>query len=191
MASGHGHNEDEFVPLRTTPQGTQAEGVEYGHEEKDLNLRAVLGWFAALGAIVVVVVLLLWGVFTLWTNSGSEKEALPSEVFRRPTVYPLPVILPNPPGPGAETLPAALGHSPEALESERKREWDAAKSFGLLNAEGKFTVPEAAAQKVIADQQRPRPVGISQMEPVAGTIGTAMPLPSRASGGTRLENGLQ
>src|SRR3989442_1046302 len=99
MASGHPHDED-VAPLQTTPQGTQEEGVDFGHEERDVNLGSILGWFAALGAIVGVVVLLLWGVFSMWTQTPNTKDAVPSPVFARKRRYPAPLIMPAPPGQG-------------------------------------------------------------------------------------------
>jgi len=190
MASEPGHGE-EFVPLETTPQGTQEEGVEYGHEEKDIDLRATLGWFAALGVTVVTVVVLLWGVFELWLHQTPKEELPPSPVFAQGTRYPAPYILPNPPQPGSESLADALSHSPEALTAERKAESDAAKQYGLQDASGNPTIPAGVRDRVLDQLKGPAPAGTAPPEAVATTIGTAQALPSRASGGTRMENGLQ
>src|SRR2546422_628658 len=158
MASGHPHDED-VAPLETTPQGTQEEGVEQGHEERDVNLRAILGWFAALGAVVVVVVLLLWGVFEMWARSAPKEDLPPSPVFAREPHYPAPLILPGPPQPGVESLAEALSHSPEAMMAERRNEAKAAFDAGLQDDKGNPIIPPAAAEKVMAEQKGPRPTG--------------------------------
>ena len=49
---------------RTTPQGTQFDGVLKGHEHRDISVRAVTTWLWALFCVVMVVAMgLAWMFF--------------------------------------------------------------------------------------------------------------------------------
>src|SRR4029079_18356463 len=92
MPSHHDHE----IPERTTPQGTQLGGPEFGHEEKDVNFAPVFRWFLSLLVVTVLTQVMLAGALTAWVKNKERHEVLPSNLYSVRQVPPEPRLLPNP-----------------------------------------------------------------------------------------------
>lgn len=57
------HHDDEFRVNQTTPQGSQNNAVEHGHEERDANVGGIMKWLIATGVVAVVSLMLVVGIF--------------------------------------------------------------------------------------------------------------------------------
>ena len=176
----------------TTPQGTQENGVEHGHEHRDLNIRALIAWFVGLFALIFATLLLLWGMFdglAFWEN---RKDRLPSPMFAERREPPLPRILPNPAdsrdNPQAPfTGPGEYGQQ-ELREEERKAE-----ALGLMDSQtGLPRIPEALATEAM-ELGAPATATASPGDPDVWPPqdGLSQPFPSDSSGGWNLENRLR
>jgi hypothetical protein len=58
-------HEDEPLPAQTTPQGTQAEGVEHGVEERDVDYPGLIKWFAGLAISIAIIMPIVYGSYTI------------------------------------------------------------------------------------------------------------------------------
>ena len=72
---------------RTTPQGTQFEGVLNGHEHRDISVRSVLGWLFGLFCFVMFVSLSLGGLFFGILRQEYASDTVPSATFKSPVVF--------------------------------------------------------------------------------------------------------
>lgn len=199
----HTVHHDERVPERTTPQGSQAEGVEFGHEGRDIDLGSVLGWFAGTAIAVLVSIAVLWGVFKVWAATATRNDVLPSRLFATSPPPPLPRIMPNPRDSGLnprETTPAdPRTDYPETLPQERAREEQELRRLGITNpTTGLPQIPPQAMAKVLTAAQKAAgeqtPVEASPQaggpgQPPASN-GLEQLMPSGPSGGTRVEDRL-
>jgi hypothetical protein len=181
MPDAHHHHE-EVAPERTTPQGTQAEGVEHGHENLDVNFRSLTLWFGGLAVGLAVTFLVATFAFEWWSSMAEGAKPLPSQVFAQQQTPPLPRLLPNPTDFPGHPLP-----EPQVIMREwRKRQLELAEQYGLANAQtGLPALPEAAVTAVLGSAG-----GTGQQAP-APTDALQQPMPSGASGGTALENRLR
>ncbi len=206
--AAHAHDE-ERAPLRTTPQGTQAHGVEHGHEERDVDFGAIQVWFMVLAVTVALSFGIVSGFFALYNSQAQSAQVLPSQLFGHRQPPPLPRILPNPVDSGVNPMETGQMY-PETVPGERKREAEEAARIGLMNPEtGALELPERAVAAVIAASASGRPVppgtapaaGAGETPPVntgteraaeTGTPGERVQqmMPSGASGGTRAEDRL-
>src|SRR6187397_1913547 len=90
------HHDEETVPERTTPQGTQEHGVEHGHEEKDVSFRPLFLWFGFLSVIVIITILVVTFGYNLWAERTRPDDVAFSPVFTQQPIPPAPRVLPNP-----------------------------------------------------------------------------------------------
>ncbi len=68
-------------PAVTTPQGTRADSIGDAHDLRDINMRALIGWFGALVAMVAVASLLTFAIFKFNDSRNSYKDELPSPLM--------------------------------------------------------------------------------------------------------------
>jgi len=178
---------EHFAPTRTTPQGTQADGVEHGHEERDIYLPAIIRWFAVLGITVGVVFTVMWGFMTVMTGRAGRNQV--PAVFETRQTPPTPRLLPNPvDDPATPTKPIPM--PPEIMAQIINEENHALQQIGLQDsATGLPHIPPDAAATV-ARQAAPLGSGAAAVDPAADT-GVIQWMPSDASGGTRMENRLR
>ncbi len=179
------HNE--VAPDQTTPQGTQAHGVLHGHEDLDVNFRALFGWFFTLGVVVFIALALLRGMFLalMWVNRSREVVASP--VVAVQSAPPLPRLIPNPiDNPYNSKIP--LPGPWDVGQAERDRETKALEGIGLVDAKtGQATIPDAMINAVIA-QGAPAansPIGMDGGQRVVTELRY-----SESSGGTAVEDSL-
>lgn len=66
---------------RTTPQGTQFDGVLKGHEHRDISVRAVTTWLWALFCVVMVVAMGLAWMFFGILHAEEKNDTVPSATF--------------------------------------------------------------------------------------------------------------
>ncbi|MFI5089425.1 MAG: hypothetical protein ACHP7P_05145 [Terriglobales bacterium] len=70
-------------------------GVSY--EPREADLRVVLAFLAALGLATVMVLLVLWGMFSYFRGKSAERGPLPSpRMYTSPPNVPQPRLQPNP-----------------------------------------------------------------------------------------------
>jgi len=68
-------------PAVTTPQGTRAESIGDAHDLRDINMRALIGWFGGLVATVAVFSLLTFAAYKISESSNAYKNELPSPLM--------------------------------------------------------------------------------------------------------------
>jgi hypothetical protein len=204
MSDTHG----EELPEETTPQGTQDDAVEFGHEDRDINLRQVIAWFLGTLVSTIVIQALLLGAWTQWRANEDRQNVPTSEVLRTAQPPPpAPLLEPNPLDlEQHKDEPMRLG--PDYLHEYRVREDAELQRLGLQNAtNGMPELPPAAAQTVASSGAAPLPVppgspmsaetplassGAAPVAPSPSTPDVLMrPMPSEASGGTAVENELK
>jgi hypothetical protein len=180
MANHHVHE----IPERTTPQGTQEEGVEFGHEERDVNFRPVFRWFIALAAVTGLTQLMLALGLAAWMKHEEKLDVPPSRVFAVQQQAPEPRLLPNPVDSPPTSREPQIGPM-EALRFFRQREDQALQRHGLQDAQtGLPTLPPRAVAAVTAQPTAPAPGGRPR-------DALTQPMPSSSSGGTAMENRLR
>jgi hypothetical protein len=140
------HTVAELHVEKTTPQGTQFDGVINGHEHRDISVRSVSRWFFGLFCFVVLLVFTLAGVFFGILHDQSKSDTVPSATFQS-SIKPAPLsreaqliedekadsFLPTP------TQSLTLMSDPhEPLLKLRQEEDTEVDSYGYVkNAEGK------------------------------------------------------
>jgi hypothetical protein len=204
-------DDEHFAPAVTTPQGTQAYAVDGGYEERDVNLKAVVGWFAGLSVATFVIIVALGATFRLMVSYQEKQRPVPSPIFAAPQVPPEPRLIPNPVGfKVSETQP--LPNPIDVHNEEKQREDAELAKLGLIDpATGLPRLPEQIIRSVATAQP---PGGGGHAAPVEhgaaaehGAAGTGQadhvaagptdlppyqePLPSDSSGGLKTENGLR
>jgi hypothetical protein len=206
-AYGHGHDEHEQVPERTTPQGTQENGVENQHEERDVEIGDLWRWFVGLGAATLVILLLLWGVFTLLLQREKKKDRVPSELFTIRQPFPGPPLIPNPDD--ARSRPLGPLRGPIQYRADVKKNEDTMlRTLGLQKEDGLPQIPPGVLDQVLKGQGLgSAPPGGSRMWPGSEVVGPGTrdsglgtrdprlgppnPMPSDSSGGTMDEDRLR
>jgi hypothetical protein len=134
--------------LRTTVQGTQQDGVEFGHEHRDIDARAIARWFVILGAIILFtyVSMLVMLRATIGYQAKSDRLASPLATARE--------VPPEPYIEGLTLGGAVKAGTHEHLEQARAREDATLQKWGLSSAEkaktGRRTapIPEGIVRKV-------------------------------------------
>jgi hypothetical protein len=188
-------HEDEPLPARTTPQGTQANGVDHGHEERDVDFRAIVKWFAGLAISLAIIMPVVWFGLqaALPLIEGGDRPT--SAVFAEQWELPAPRVLPNPfdsPLDRVTSLPQPLLGPAQYLNEYRRTEDAALVKLGLRYPEsgedaaraGLPRLPEGAVAAVISKAASAGASGGARGEPVD-------PMPAGYSGGTRMENRLR
>lgn len=192
-------HEDDPLPERTTPQGTQAHGVEHGHEERDVDYRALTKWFIGLGVGIAVILPLVWFAYQVTRPMIEGTERLPSRVFAERWDLPLPRVLPNPldsPPDRIAPLPQPLIGPARFHVQQQRAENEALVRLGLRYPDdpelgrqaGRPRLPERAVEAVIAAAGKG---AAARPADGAATDGLQEMMPSGASGGIRMENRLR
>ena len=181
------HEDEELHVSRTTPQGTQEAGVETGHEQRDIKVRAILRWFAGLtiGAIVTIIAMVVL-VMVLTAQDRAQKIQASTELYGTDVPIRTPELLPNPQQ-KEFTLP--WDHYRKFVESESK----VMQKAGLEDADGRPALPVTAVSRVAAQPARRSPATNEVFE--GSFVEKGRPgewildeeRPSDASGGTRRE----
>jgi hypothetical protein len=190
-------HEDDPLPERTTPQGTQANGVEHGHEERDVDFRALVKWFGALGIMMAIIMPVVWFGYQAARPLIEGVDAPPSPVFTQRWSLPMPRVLPNPfdaPVDRVVSLPQPLmgpaGYLVEARRMEEatldRLELRYPATFDDPSKAGQPRLPERAVNAVIAAAGRAA-TGARGGE----MSGDLRMMPSGYSGGTRMESRLR
>jgi hypothetical protein len=189
-------HEDDPLPERTTPQGTQANGVEHGHEERDVDFRALTKWFIGLAVGLAIILPAVSYAFKFTRPLIEGGDGPTSQVFAQRWDLPQPRVLPNPfdaPPDQVVPLPQRLLDPARYLVQERRAEDEALVKLGLrypddfddASRAGLPRLPDQAADAVIA-----KAGGADTPPGPAGAVVQQL-IPSGASGGTRMENRLR
>jgi hypothetical protein len=172
-------------PARTTPQGTQADGVLNGHEQRDVDFRALAGWFAGLAVVIFGTFFLMIVMFRFVMGdieaSGKAKTPFDTMPSRR-----------TPSGPLIEGL--TLGGEVNAGQRVHRLAYQNEQNAKLLawglakrNTEGQPqpTIPDAIINRVATEN----PSGAASSQ-TAGLQETELQrMPSGWSGGRYHEDG--
>jgi hypothetical protein len=182
----HLREEDEHVaPALTTPQGTQANGVEHGHEGRDILFGPLVKWFIGLGLFLGLTVLLGTATFRLWGAEVAREDQLPSPLFAQQGAPPEPRILPNPIDSGLNPMEHVKEY-PESLPQERLREAQAAEQIGVLDARtGLPILSDRVVSEVVSRYGTAGGAASATHNPVQDLM------PSGSSGGTVTEDRLR
>ena len=129
----------ELHPLRTTVQGTQQDGVEFGHEHRDIDAAAIGRWFAILGGIILFTYVSMAWLFSTAVRIDAQNDKLASPMATTREVPPEPYIE----GLGLGGKEKAGTH--EHLKLTREKEDKTLQQWGLSSAEraktGRRTAP--------------------------------------------------
>ncbi|MFN3648757.1 MAG: hypothetical protein ACK47B_04175 [Armatimonadota bacterium] len=182
-------DEDHIAPTVTLPQGTQEYGVEFGHEERDVNFRPVVWWIAGLFITTAILCVALYFAYNLMLDNTREASQLPSPVFREKIERAGPPLVPSPDlqqGREKDPLIGPLEYRAEIVAEEQRQLTE----IGFWDAErGTPIVPQQALTGVTTGQG-----------PQTGATGAgagalppafAEPMPSDSSGGLNWENRLR
>jgi len=120
----------ELHPLRTTVQGTQQDGVEHGHEHRDIDAPAIGRWFIVLIGIILFTYIAMMLMLKVTVQLSARNDKLPS---------PLATTRQVPPGPYIEGL--SLGGEERAgtvphLKAVREKDAKTLKDWGLIDEHG-------------------------------------------------------
>jgi len=175
------HEHENYLPEVTTSQGTQLQGVEHGHEARDVNLRALIGWLIVLVGMNAGVHFLMIGMFNGLMAYETRRDVLLSPLFAERQAPPLPRLLPNIDEDRTHPTEAQRGPGDIGV-AERADENRALQNEGLEDPKtGEPTIPDNALQT------------IAKENPSAGTSTDGMKeeMPSAASGGRTMEDTLR
>jgi hypothetical protein len=76
------HTVSELHPEKTTPQGTQFEGVLKGHEHRDISVRIISRWFFGLFCFVVAMAGGLAWMFFGILHYDSRGDQIPAAIYK-------------------------------------------------------------------------------------------------------------
>jgi hypothetical protein len=184
---------DHHAPTRTTPQGTQAQGVEFGHEGRDLSFRPIFYWFGGFLIFLGLSLLMLHTTMGLWTAKEARETALPSPLFAQQQEIPAPRILPNPIDSGLNPMEVGQRY-PEALPADHEQEMEDAVRVGVVDATTREpALPTGAVSKVLSQNGAagggaPAPAGAGEQ---GATSAVRELMPSDSSGGRAMEDRLR
>ncbi|MBW3621809.1 MAG: hypothetical protein KY468_00180 [Armatimonadetes bacterium] len=184
-------------PPVTMPQGTQARGVDAGHEHRDINVRSIFAWFFVLTVVVVVTYVILYGMYQLLEYFEQRKDRVASPIFSQRTPPPPPRLLPNPLDSELNPQAPMLGPG-EFMILHREQEDERMSRIGLQDPTfGQGRIPRHLVDAV-AKEGTPQPQVTDDLRtyspqawPFPPQEGLMRPLPSDPSGGRMLENGLR
>lgn len=207
---------EEFHVEHTTPQGTQADGVEFGHENRDVKLRALLAWFTGLVVMMIVVFVAMWGLFAGLAAYQSGHDVMPTPMYTAGQHIPpgQPQVLPNlDQKPNGPHLPWEVGQAERNRENRqlvgmglsRETGGEAEQTMVSTGAKGEAKMPEDGsfmpdlppdAVTMVAAEQ---PKGAAAASPTPALSPMVLPsgvrseqpdvdrMPSQSSGGLRVE----
>jgi hypothetical protein len=185
VKTGDAHLADDdhnWFPERTMPQGTQENGVDFQHEDRDMNYGGVIRWLVSLAVGVVIVFLAIAGAFYFLGEREKEVHQMPSPVFALHQDPPEPRLIPNP----WEQPEGAIQVTPfEYRDRMVKTENEQLEKVGLLDGKTELPKLPPSAQDVLTELNRGATVATPGQVP-----GTEM-YPSGMSGGTRNEDRLR
>lgn len=174
--------EDHVAPAVTMPQGTQEEGVEHGHEERDVRPGPLAAWFVGMGVTTLLLSIGLWWMFRLLVGYEARKEQGIPPILVQREVPPQPRLIPNPVDDRPSRERGLPGPS-DYLKAFRETENAQLEPLGLFDAStGKAQLPEKAVAAVIAEQAGPSTAPRGDLAEL---------MPSGPSGGTALEDRLR
>ena len=85
------HHDDEFRVDQTTPQGSQLDAVEHGHEDRDANVGGIMKWLIGTGILAAVSLALVVGIFKV-LDRVTDSPVKPSPMFQEAKLPPAPYI---------------------------------------------------------------------------------------------------
>ena len=190
------HLQDEhYAPSVTMPQGTQAEGVEHGHEERDIQAPMLVRWFGLMMVALVAQIALLWGLYSYMGATSARVDMLPSELFGQRTVPPPPRLLPNPVDSAQEPLEPLEDEFEYHQEQKILEDEELVKQRLLDPKTGLGAMPDDAVGRVLSSRGAAgAPGGAAGAQPPPNAEDGKAPeyaLPSEQSGGQSTEDYLR
>jgi len=141
----HDQQPTKFNGRTMIPQGTQENGVPFGHEESDANVRTTIGAGLVILSSTVVVMIAMAGMFNYLNNREKLKDKDTPALFSRRVDPPKPWLLPSP---QQDQLPWA------AYEDERRAQEATAAKIGIIDAKtGVYKAPGVSGDATAAQQK--------------------------------------
>lgn len=141
----HDHQPTDFQGRSMIPQGTQENGVPFGHEDSDANTHTTMIATVVLLSSTLVVMLAMAGMFNYLNNREKLKDKDTPALFSRRVDPPKPWLLPSP---QQDQLPWA------AYEDERRAQEATAAKLGIIDAKtGTYKIPSATGNARTAQQK--------------------------------------
>ena len=106
------HHHEEMHVEKTTPQGTQENGVDFGHEQRDVKMGALFRWFGGMAVTVAATFVLMNLLFAYFLYREKSKDVMPSRLYE---------ARPKPPKDQPSLLPRPWDHLTEFQQAEAKR----------------------------------------------------------------------
>lgn len=152
----HGH-EEEHVPDRSTPQGSQSYSVEHGHELRDVNFVQIKIWFTVLAAVVAGSMVFTAAAIFLYQKL-EPPPLRPVAVLDQARTPPAPRLLPNEADSGHLRKEEQIGPA-EAYELDEERQGRKLAQLGLRDPD--HDEPHISAEDValVAGEGSARPAG--------------------------------
>lgn len=85
------HLDDELRVDQTTPQGSQDNAVDNGHEERDTNVGGIMKWLTGTGILALFTLGLVVGIFKV-LDRVTDSQVKPSPMFQEQKLPPAPYI---------------------------------------------------------------------------------------------------
>ena len=180
-------DDEHLIPTVTLPQGTQEHGVDHGHEQRDIQVPALVRWFGGLAIVTALLMAIMGAAFWGMQRREAAGDVPPSPIFTQRQQPPRPRLLPNPVDDPPEAHAAPIGPIEYHAEQKMLEDQELAK-VGLIDPKsGRPNIPRKAAESVLNSQA-------GQLPPSTG--GQRIPewsqsSPSDSSGGTSTEDYLR
>jgi hypothetical protein len=72
------HIDDELRVTQTTPQGSQEDAVEHGHEERDANVGSIMKWLIGVGVFAAATLVGIVILYNVLTAANANRYATPT-----------------------------------------------------------------------------------------------------------------
>ena len=144
------------------------------HEVRDVNVRGIVMFCVSLAAAVLLVTVVLWGLFHVFSRQAERREPQVSPIFRQGRArqdFPAPQLQPPPPVPGsAENRERAFITDSVDLETMQQRERYLLNSYGWVDQNaGIVHIPIEQAMDMLVRSGLPaRPAPPAAGQPAQG-----------------------
>lgn len=162
-------DKDKMVVTETTPMGVSAQPHDHEHEERDVNIPALLWSLVAIAVTVGAVCLIVWGMFAMFEAREEALDVPPSPVADTNAVPPQPRLQALP----AKDMAVFGAHNDSIINN-----------YGWVDRPaGIARMPIDSAISIVAREGLEKVRGAVRQAPQAGgdTSGITTPLPTPPS----------
>jgi hypothetical protein len=149
------HIDDELHVTQTTPQGSQDDAVEHGHEERDADVGSIMKWLIGVGVFAAATLVGIAVLYNLLAASNANRYEVPLLYVEqsgpvKPVIEGL--IVGGKDNAAHATVGGQRAGMTEHLAAVRKREADDLKRWGLNSTDPNVAVREEAAYGSSGDE---------------------------------------